>query len=91
MVCSPPSLSPRGSFYLSRLRGTRRWSQVDRRSHRLTLQDVHVDLRAGVVVTAIVFESDGNVFAVVKMMKGESAGVAFCAGVLQRVVGAKHE
>ena len=48
-------------------------------------------LQRGVIVTAIVLEGDGNVFAGVEMMKGESAGVAFCAGVLQRVVGAKHE
>ena len=48
-------------------------------------------LQRGVVVTAVALEGDGDVFAGVEMMEGERAGVAFGAGVLQRVVGAEHE
>jgi hypothetical protein len=48
-------------------------------------------LQRGLVVTAIALEGDGDVFAGVEMMEGEGAGVAFGAGVLQRVVGAKHK
>ena len=48
-------------------------------------------LQRGIVVAAVALEGDGDVFAGVQMMEGKRAGVAFGAGILQRVVGAEHE